>query len=131
MNKVLSGLDFTHAYLDDGIIFSKTVEKYIKHIQIVLTRLKQASFKLKKGKCAFFKRELYYLGHVPTTDGIKPQTKIKAIYEMKPPTNQKYVGDFLGMVGYYRHFISRFADATRPMTKLIRKDKKFEWPDDC
>ena len=87
---------------------------------------------LKKSKCAFFKKELHYLGHLLTTDGIKPQTeKIKAISEMKPPTNQKRVREFLGMVGYYRKFISRFADATRPMTKLTRKDTKFEWSDDC
>ena len=50
---------------------------------------------------------------------------------MKPLTNQKGVGEFLGMVGYYRKFISRFADAARPMTKLTRKDTKFEWSDDC
>ena len=50
---------------------------------------------------------------------------------MKPPTNQKGVREFLGMVGYYRKFISRFADAARPMTKLTRKDTKFEWSDDC
>ena len=50
---------------------------------------------------------------------------------MKPPTNQKGVREFLGMVGYYRKFISRFADAARPMTKLTRNDTKFEWSDDC
>ena len=50
---------------------------------------------------------------------------------MKPPTNQKGVREFLGMVGYYRKFISIFADAARPMTKLTRKDTKYERSDDC
>ena len=50
---------------------------------------------------------------------------------MKPHTNQKGVREFLGMVGYYRKFINRFADAARPMTKLTRKDTNFEWSDDC
>ena len=50
---------------------------------------------------------------------------------MKSPTNQKGVREFLGMVGYYRKFISRFTDAARPMTKLTRQDMKFEWSDDC
>ena len=50
---------------------------------------------------------------------------------MKSCTNQKGVGEFLGMIGYYSKIISRFPDATRPMTKLIRKDIKFEWCDDC
>ena len=57
--------------------------------------------------------------------------KIKAIPEIKPPTNQKGVREFWGMVDYYRKFISRFADAARLMTKLTRKDTKFEWSDDC
>ena len=54
MNKVLNGLNFTLAYLDDVIIFSETAEQHLKHIQIVLTRLKQEHLKLKKSKCAFF-----------------------------------------------------------------------------
>lgn len=132
MNKVLNGLNFAFAYLDDIIIFSESAEQHLKHIEIVLARLRQAQLKLKKSKCLFFKKELHYLGHLLTTDGIKPQReKIKAIQEMKPPKNPKGVREFLGMVGYYRKFISRFADAARPMTKLTRKDCKFEWTADC
>ena len=64
--------------------------------------------------------------------GIKPQSeKVKAILEMKPPRNQKGVREFLGMVGYYRKFINRFADTARPMTKLTRKGVKFEWTEEC
>ena len=115
------------AYLDDIIIFSEIPEQHLKHIQIVLTRLKQAKLSLKKSKCSLFKKELHYLGHLLTTDGTKPQKeKIKAISEMKLPKNQKGVREFLGMVGYYRKFISRFADAARPMTKLTRKEVKSE-----
>ena len=50
---------------------------------------------------------------------------------MKPPRNHKGVREFLGMVGYHRKFISRYADAARPVTKFTRKDTKFEWSDDC
>ena len=72
---------------------------------------------------SFSRKELHYLGHILTTNGIKPQTeKIKTICDMKPPTNQMGIRAFLGMVGYYRKFINRFADAARPMTKLTRKD---------
>ena len=79
--------------MDNVIIFSETAEQHLKHIQIVLTRLKQAN--LKESKCAFFKKELHYLGDLLTTNGIKPQTeKIKVISEMKPPTNQKGVSEF-------------------------------------
>ena len=122
MNKVLNGLHFTLAYLDDAVIFSKSAEQHLKHIQIILTRLNQGKLRLKKSKCLFFKQELHYLGHLLTTNGIKPQLeKIKAILEMKLPKNLKGVREFLGMVGYYRKFINRFADVAIPMTKLTRK----------
>ena len=101
MNRVLNGLHFTLAYLDDVIIFSETEEQHLKHIQIVLTRLEQANLKLNKSKCTFFKKELCYLGHILTTGEVKLQTeKLKAICDMKPLTNQKGVREFLCMVGY-------------------------------
>ena len=75
MNKVLNGLQFMLAYLNDVIIFSETAKQHLKHIQIVLTRLKQAKLKLKKSKCLFCKKELHYLSHLLTTNGIKPQTE--------------------------------------------------------
>ena len=127
MNKVLHGLNFAFSYLDDIIIFSVTPEEHLKHIRIVLKRLQSANLKMKKSKCCFFKRELHYLGHLLTTEGIKPQPeKVKAISELKPPSTSKGVTEFLGMVGYYRKFINRFADAARPLTKLTRRHVKFE-----
>ena len=132
MNKVLNELHFTLAYLNDVIIFSGTEEQHLKYIQIILTRLKQANLKIKKSKCAFFKKELHYLGHILTTDGIKPQTeKIKAICDIKPPANQKGIREFLGMVRYYRKFTNRFVDAARLMMRLTRKDIKFSWSEEC
>ena len=130
INKVLNGLNFTLAYHDD-IIFSETAEQHLKHIQIVLNRHRQAKLKLRKSKCAFFKKDLHYLGHLLTANGVKPQLeKIKAISEMKPPKNQKGVREVLGMVGYHRKFTHRFAGSASPMTKFTRKDSKFEWSDD-
>ena len=104
MNKVLNGLHFTLAYLDDVIIFSESAEQHLKHIQIVLARLKQAKLQLKKSKCFFFKQEIHYLGHLLMMKGMDPQSeKVNAISEMKPPKNQKGVREFWGMAGYYRN----------------------------
>ena len=131
MNKVLKGLDFCMAYLDDIIIFSKTEEEHLHHIEVVLERLKEAQLKLKKSKCEFFKEELYYLGHVLTTEGVKPQLeKVKAILEMLPPRDAKGVRSFLGSVGYYRKFIHKFAEASKFLTKLTKKGAKFVWLDE-
>ena len=131
-NKVLNGLHLTLAYLDDVIIFSELAEQHLKHIQIVLTRLKQAKLQLKKNKFLFSKQELHSLGHLLTMKGIKPWSeKVKPISKMKPPKNQKSVREFLGMDSYYRKFINRFADIEGPMTKLTRKSVKFEWTEEC
>ena len=72
MNKVLNGLSFVIAYLDDIIIFSKTPEQYLAHIRVVLKRLQAANLRMKRSKCSFFKK-LHYLGYLLTTEGIKPQ----------------------------------------------------------
>ena len=123
MNKVLNGLLFTVAYLDEIIIFSETAKQHLTHIKIVLHRLKEAGLRMKRSKCSFFKKELHYLGHLITTDGNRPQLeKVEAILDLKPPTRQKDVREFLGMVGYYRKFINRFAVAARPITRLTRRD---------
>ena len=114
------------------IIFSELAEQHLQHIQIVLTMLRQAKHHLKKSKCLFFKQELHYLGCLLTMKVIKPQSeKVKAISEMKLPRNKKGVREFLGMVGYYRKFINRFTNATRPMIKLTRECVKFEWTEEC
>ena len=72
---------------------------------------------MKRSKCTFFKKESHYLGHLLTIEGVKSQLeKIKVIAELKPLSIQKGVREFLGMVGCYRKFINRFADAARPIT---------------
>ena len=132
INKVLNGLSFAIAYLDNVIIFSETLEQHLAHIRVVLKRLQAANLRMKRRKCSFFKKELHYLGHLLTTEGIKPQLeKIKAISELKPSKTQKGVRTFLGMIRHYRKFIHRFADAARPLTKLTRKYIKFKWSNDC
>ena len=110
----------------------ETPEQHLAHIRVVLKKLQAANLRMKRSKCSFFKKELYYLGHLLTTEGIKPQLeKVKAISELKTPKTQKGVREFLGMVGYFRKFIHRFTDAARPLTKLTRKDIKSKWSNDC
>ena len=64
--------DFAMAYLDDIIIFSRTPEEHLKHIEIIFQKLKAAGLKLKESKCDFFKSEIHYLGHLISDKGIQP-----------------------------------------------------------
>ena len=94
MNKVLQGIQhkFTLAYLDDVLIYSKTWDEHLEHIQTVFDRLRNAGLKLKMTKCEFLKQEVNYLGHVISACGVKPDPeKVKAIKTLAPPENAKDV----------------------------------------
>ena len=85
MNKVLKDLPFTIAYLDDIIIYSKTAEEHLDHLQQFFYKLHDAELSMKLSKCHFFAKEIQYLGHVLSTIGIKPlPSKTAAIKLMKP-----------------------------------------------
>ena len=88
--------------------------------------------KLKLQKCSFFKKHIQYLGHLILDEGIQPlPEKLESIAKMPIPKNAKQVKQFLGLVGYYRKFIPRFADISRILTKLTHKDQEFKWTPEC
>ena len=130
VHKVLRGLPFTFGYLDDILIFSSGVEAHLEHLRKVFLRLREAKLKLKASKCSFFKKHIQYLGHLVSGDGIEPlPEKLEAVEDMPPPKTPKEVRQFLGLVGYYRKFVPKFADIARPLTNLTKQDVKFEWSD--
>ena len=132
MNKVLNGLKFAMTYLDDIIIFSKNELQHLEHLETIFSRLREAGLKMKWSKCDFFKSEIHYLGHLISTKGISPlPNKLDCIQHMPVPKNMKEIKQFLGLTGYYRKFVPRFADISRPLTTLTKKDKKFEWTPAC
>ena len=111
MNKVLDNCPFAMTYLDDIIIFSDTEEEHLAHIEEIFKRLEAADLKMKRSKCDFFQKHIHYLGHLISADGIRPlKDKLDTIRDMPAPRNSKEVKQFLGLVGYYRKFVPRFAD---------------------
>ena len=132
MNKVLKGLKFTMTYLDDIIIFSQDELQHLEHLEIVFSHLQEAGLKMKCSKCDFFKSEIHYLGHLISPEGISPlHNKLDSIRHMPVPNCAKEIKQFLGLTGYYRKFVPRFADISRPITTLTKKDTKFEWTSAC
>ena len=132
MFKVLEGLDFATAYLDDIIIFSETLEEHLQHLKAVLRRLKAANLKMKMSKCKFFQGQADYLGHIVSAEGVRTNPeKVEAIIAMKAPTDVKRVRGFLGMIGYYRRFIKNFSDIATPLTALTKKGAPFKWTPEC
>ena len=132
MNKVLKGLKFTMTYLDDIIIFSQDEAQHLEHLEMVFNHLWEAGLKMKRSKCDFFKREIHYLSHLILPEGISPlPNKLDSIKHMPAPNSAKEIKQFLGLTGYYRKFVPRFADISRPLTTLKKKDAKFEWTSAC
>ena len=132
MNKVLKGLKFAMTYLDDIIIYSQDESQHLEHLEIVFSHLREAGLKMKRSKCDFFKSEIHYLGHLISPEGISPlPNKLDSIKHMPAPNSAKEIKQFLGLTGYYRKFVPRFADISRPLTTLTKKDAKFEWTSAC
>ena len=94
------------AYLDDIILFSQNEQEHLKHIEIIFKKLKKAGLKLKESKCNFFKKEIYYLGHLISVNRIQPlPEKLDSIHNMPKPRSPKEIKQFLGLTGYYIKFI--------------------------
>ena len=86
-------------YLDDITIFSNSEEEHLQHINDIFKKLCKAELKLKLSKCTFFKKELQYLGHLVSEEGIPPlPEKLEIIQNMPAPRNIKEVKQFLGLV---------------------------------
>ena len=132
VNKVLAGLPFAFGYLDDILIFSPDINTHLKHIRILFQRLRKAELRLKESKCNFLKKHVQYLGHLISGEGIEPlPEKLESLRDMPQPKNPTEIKQFLGLAGYYRKFVPRFADIARPLNALTKKDVPFEWTPIC
>ena len=132
INDILKDCNFAMGYLDDIIIYSRTEKEHLEHLEEIFGRLRAAELKLKLEKCSFFKRHIQYLGLLISADGIQPlPEKLESIAKMPAPKNPKEVKQFLGLVGYYRKFVPKFADISRVLTHLTKKDVEFKWISKC
>ncbi len=106
------GPDFVKVYIDDILIFSPSLADHLDHLQQVLRRIMNAGLKLKPSECHFITKEVQYLGHLMTPEGLKTNlATVSAVNEFPQPTNLKEV---LGLSSFYRRFIKRFATVVHP-----------------
>lgn len=135
MDQVLEGAeDYSAAYIDDVVIFSRSWEDHLAHLKEVLGRLKEAGLTVNPQKCAVAKAEVQYLGYVIGGGAIKPQVgKVSAIMETPVPTTKRQVRSFLGVVGWYRRFIPHFSTRAASLIDLTRKSSpnRVVWTDQC
>ena len=141
MDIVLAGIKWQSClvYIDDIIVFSPTFDQHLKDLSNVFDRLSAAGLTLKATKCDFCRKELKYLGHLVTPDGIKPDPGlVDSVQSFPRPQRLKDVQSFLGLTGYYRRFIRDYAKVAEPLLRLVRLHQRskrssntIEWSDDC
>jgi hypothetical protein len=119
-------------FIDDILIFSKTMEEHEGHLRLVLEKLRSNQLYAKFSKCEFWLTEVAFLGHVISAGGVSVDPgKVKDVLNGMPPTTISEIRSFLRLAGYYRQFIKDFSKIAKPMTKLLEKNKAFEWTREC
>ena len=114
------------------MIYSKSEEEYEDHLRIVLQVLRDHQSYAKFRKCEFWLTEVKFLGHVMSTSGVSVDPeKFEVVMSYKKLKSVFEIRSFLGLAGYYRRFIKDFSRLATPMTRLTRKEVKFEWNDLC
>ena len=107
-------------YLDDIVVYSKSLEDQITRLRGVFQKLREAHLKLKPSKCSFFKRRLHYLGHIVDAEGIHMDPdKVQDIKDWPAPTTVTGIRQFIGLANQYRRFIKDYSQIAKPMRQLI------------
>ncbi|RYX87425.1 hypothetical protein EON73_01410, partial [bacterium] len=134
MSIAFSGLspDKAFIYMDDLIVIGFTENQHVNNLENVFKTCRKFNLKLNPEKCAFFRHEVYFLGHKCTRDGLLPDpAKTHAIQNYERPKNKDAVKRFVAFANYYRRFIKNFAGIARPLSQLTGKKVEFIWTDEC
>lgn len=122
---------FAFAYLDGIVIVTPTFEEHMVWLTKVLDKITAADFTVNPDKCEFCRAQVRYLGFIVQRDGlaVDPE-KTRPILEYPAPQNIKQLRRFIRMSSWYRKFIPQFATLSEPLTRLLKKGKRWEWGDD-
>ena len=119
-------------FFDDIVIKGKGFKSHLKNARLILQDIKKAGFTLNALKCAFFQKSIPYLGHIISENKIQIDPKrIEAITNLPPPTNQKSLRSFIGMVQFCHKFVNNLNVILAPLYNLLKANQVFKWTSEC
>ena len=130
MNNVLFDYldDFVVVYLDDIVIYSRTLDEHVNHLSMMLSQLRKYTLYVKMEKCEFAQQEIKLLGHIVSKNQVQMDPKkVQAFVDWQAPRNVKDLRSFLGLANYYRKFIVGYSKRAATLTNLLKKDAKWIW----
>ena len=128
MENVLKDIPHVAIYVDDIVITGPTEEEHLKSLELVLHRLSSSGLKLKRNKCSFMNKEIQYLGHKLSAEGIHASDeKVLAIDQFHTPKNKQELSTFNGMVKYYHRFLPSVSKVMAPLYVLERGNSEWSW----
>jgi hypothetical protein len=134
MNKVfMEYLDmFIVVFIDDILVYTRSEEEHEEHLSLILQKLRDHKLYAKLSKCEFWLKQVAFLGHIILKGGISiDPSKVQDVLSWKALTSVSDIWSFLGLAGYYQRFIEGYSKISKPMTELLKKDKKFKWTPTC
>ena len=118
--------------MDDITVYGGDFEECLTNLEAILQRCIEKNLVLNWEKCHFMVNQGIMLGHIISSRGIEvDKAKIDIISKFPPPKNVKTIRQFFGHAGFYRRFIKDFSKVAKPLYKLLEKDAKFVWEEDC
>ena len=129
---IISKCDGAKNLLDDIAVWGKTKSEHDARLSRVLHKLDRYNVRLNPAKCLFGVREMDFIGHHFSADGVKPlQSNVEAIINAPQPATRKQLASFLGAAGYYMKFVPNFAEIARPLRGLMKDDAAWVWTHEC
>jgi hypothetical protein len=123
---------FVLIYLDDITVFSYSHEDHLQHLRKTFLKCRKYGISLNPKKSHFALREGKLLGHIVSADGVKiDPARVEAIQKLSLPRSKKDIQSFLGTINFFRRFIANFAELTKYITCMLRKDSEVKWTEEA
>ena len=128
MSQILEGLEGVQCNIDDVLVHAATQSQHDTILDQVLQRLSRAGVTLNSTKCEFNTKQIKFLGHIVSPEGIRPDPeKVSAVVDMPPPNNLQETRTFLGMVNHLGKFAEQLANKTKLIRDFVKKETESYW----